>query len=52
MIEHDMGVVMDLSHQVTVLNFGEKIADGPPDAVRRDKNVQDAYLGEQHGLFD
>jgi branched-chain amino acid transport system ATP-binding protein len=52
MIEHDMGVVMDLSHRVTVLNFGEKIADGPPDAVRRDKNVQDAYLGEQHGLFD
>jgi branched-chain amino acid transport system ATP-binding protein len=52
MIEHDMGVVMDLSHRVTVLNFGEKIADGPPDLVRRDKNVQDAYLGEQHGLFD
>jgi branched-chain amino acid transport system ATP-binding protein len=52
MIEHDMGVVMDLSHRVTVLNFGEKIADGPPDQVRRDRNVQDAYLGEQHGLFD
>ncbi len=52
MIEHDMGVVMDLSHRVTVLNFGEKIADGRPDEVRKDRNVQDAYLGEQHGLFD
>jgi len=52
MIEHDMGVVMDLSHRVTVLNFGEKIADGPPGEVRRDRNVQDAYLGEQHGVFD
>jgi branched-chain amino acid transport system ATP-binding protein len=52
MIEHDMGVVMDLSHRVTVLNFGEKIADGAPDEVRRNRNVQDAYLGEQHGLFD
>jgi branched-chain amino acid transport system ATP-binding protein len=52
MIEHDMGVVMDLSNRVTVLNFGEKIADGPPDEVRRNRNVQDAYLGEQHGLFD
>jgi branched-chain amino acid transport system ATP-binding protein len=52
MIEHDMGVVMDLSHRVTVLNFGEKIADGPPEEVQRNRNVQDAYLGEQHGLFD
>jgi branched-chain amino acid transport system ATP-binding protein len=52
MIEHDMGVVMDLSHRVTVLNFGERIADGPPDEVRKDRLVQDAYLGEQHGLFD
>jgi branched-chain amino acid transport system ATP-binding protein len=52
MIEHDMGVVMDLSHRVTVLNFGERIADGPPDEVRKSRLVQDAYLGEQHGLFD
>jgi branched-chain amino acid transport system ATP-binding protein len=52
MIEHDMGVVMDLSHRVTVLNFGEKIADGPPGEVRRSRPVQDAYLGEQHGIFE
>jgi len=52
MIEHDMGVVMDLSNRVTVLNFGERIADGTPDEVRRSPAVQDAYLGEQHGLFD
>jgi len=52
MIEHDMGVVMDLSHRVTVLNFGERIADGPPDEVQRSRLVQDAYLGEQHGIFE
>jgi len=51
MIEHDMGVVMDLSHRVTVLNFGEKIADGTPEEVQRTKQVQDAYLGEPPDLF-
>jgi branched-chain amino acid transport system ATP-binding protein len=51
MIEHDMGVVMDLSHRVTVLNFGERIADGPPEVVQRNKAVQDAYLGEAPDLF-
>jgi branched-chain amino acid transport system ATP-binding protein len=50
MIEHDMGVVMELSNRVTVLNFGERIADGTPDEVRRNRDVQDAYLGEQHDL--
>jgi branched-chain amino acid transport system ATP-binding protein len=51
MIEHDMGVVMDVSHRVSVLNFGEKIAEGPPDAVRRDPEVQAAYLGEEAAPF-
>ncbi len=52
MIEHDMGVVMDLSHRVTVLNFGELIAEGSPDEVRGNRLVQDAYLGEQHGVLE
>jgi branched-chain amino acid transport system ATP-binding protein len=52
MIEHDMGVVMDLSHRVTVLNFGERIADGTPAEVQGSRAVQDAYLGEQHGLVE
>jgi len=46
MIEHDMDVVMDLSSHVVVLNFGSKIGDGPPEAVRRDPRVQEAFLGQ------
>jgi branched-chain amino acid transport system ATP-binding protein len=45
MIEHDMGVVMDLSHHVVVLNFGRKIADGAPAQVQASREVQLAYLG-------
>lgn len=45
LIEHDMGVVMDLSDRVVVLEYGRKIADGTPDDVRADQGVIDAYLG-------
>lgn len=48
LIEHDMGVVMDLSDRVVVLDYGRKIADGVPDVVKADKAVVDAYLGVAH----
>ena len=48
LIEHDMGVVMDISDRVVVLDYGRKIADGPPDQVRKDQAVLDAYLGASH----
>jgi branched-chain amino acid transport system ATP-binding protein len=48
LIEHDMGVVMDISDRVVVLDYGRKIADGAPDAVRADRAVIDAYLGVPH----
>ncbi len=48
LIEHDMSVIMDISDRVVALDYGRKIADGPPDAVRTDQTVIDAYLGVAH----
>jgi branched-chain amino acid transport system ATP-binding protein len=48
LIEHDMGVVMDISDRVVVLDYGRKIGDGPPDEVRANQAVIDAYLGVAH----
>jgi branched-chain amino acid transport system ATP-binding protein len=48
LIEHDMGVVMDISDRVVVLDYGKKIGDGPPDEVRSNPDVIKAYLGASH----
>jgi branched-chain amino acid transport system ATP-binding protein len=51
LVEHDMGVVMDLSDRVMALNFGEKIAEGTPDDIQNHPDVIKAYLGEVEELY-
>ena len=48
LIEHDIGVVMGLSHHVVVLDYGKKVGDGTPEEVRRNPAVIAAYLGVKH----
>ena len=48
LIEHDIGVVMDISDHVVVLDYGKKIGDGTPDEVVNNQDVIDAYLGVSH----
>jgi branched-chain amino acid transport system ATP-binding protein len=48
LIEHDMGVVMDLCDRIVVLDYGRKIGDGAPDDIRGNRAVIDAYLGVAH----
>jgi len=52
LVEHDMGVVMDISDRVAVLDFGRKIVEGSPNEIRRDPSVIAAYLGDEIGEED
>ncbi len=46
LVEHDMNLVMNISDEIVVINYGEKIAEGPPAAIKDNSDVVDAYLGE------
>jgi branched-chain amino acid transport system ATP-binding protein len=48
LIEHDIGIVLKLAHHVVVLDYGRKLADGPPDTIRDNPDVIAAYLGAHH----